>query len=535
MDAGTFVLISLAGGASLLLYGIRLVGDGLQRAAGGRLRHLLTTLAGGRLRGLVVGASVTALLQSSSATTVMLVGFASAGLMSLREAMGVVLGADIGTTVTVQLIAFNVLDYSLLVVFVGSLLMASRGTTRALGQAVFGFGLLFLAMKLLQDGMAPVRDNQLVQDVMVALGSQPVVLIAFAALFTAMVRSSAATIALAMAFASQGLLRLDGAIPIIFGANIGTAGTAVLASLGANVEARRIAAAHVLFKVVGVVLFLLFIQPFAQLVSLTTADPARQIANAHTIFNVVLALLFLPASDLVADWITRAVRDTSTPQLGAIYLDNRVLDTPALALGQATREVLRMADLVLTSLKQTIDVFRTDDEDLLRQIVRRDDQIDRLEEDIKQYLTQLRIQSLDEEQAKRERAILFVITDLEAIGDVIDKNLMELAEKKRRGGHRFSERGWDEIVALHAKVFENLELAITAFAAQDRSLAEKVIRHKANINVIEREYRQTHIGRLHEGLRESIDTSSIHLDVLANLKRINSLTTNIAYVVLGQA
>src|SRR2546428_181102 len=423
MDAGTFVLISLAGGASLLLYGIRLVGDGLQRAAGGRLRHLLTTLAGGRLRGLVVGASVTALLQSSSATTVMLVGFASAGLMSLREAMGVVLGADIGTTVTVQLIAFNVLDYSLLVVFVGSLLMASRGTTRALGQAVFGFGLLFL----------------------------------------------------------------------------------------------------------------LFIQPFAQLVSLTTADPARQIANAHTIFNVVLALLFLPASDLVADWITRAVRDTSTPQLGAIYLDNRVLDTPALALGQATREVLRLADLVLTSLKQTIDVFRTDDEDLLRQIVRRDDQIDRLEEDIKQYLTQLRIQSLDEEQAKRERAILFVITDLEAIGDVIDKNLMELAEKKRRGGHRFSERGWDEIVALHAKVFENLELAITAFAAQDRSLAEKVIRHKANINVIEREYRQTHIGRLHEGLRESIDTSSIHLDVLANLKRINSLTTNIAYVVLGQA
>src|SRR2546428_4086568 len=202
MDAGTFVLLGLAAGASLLLSGLRLVGDGLQRAAGGRLRHLLTTLAGGRLRGLVVGASVTALLQSSSATTVMLVGFASAGLMSLREAMGVVLGADIGTTVTVQLIAFNVLDYSLLVVFVGSLLMASRGTTRALGQAVFGFGLLFLAMKLLQDGMAPVRDNQLVQDVMVALGSQPVVLIAFAALFTAMVRPSAATIALAMAFAS---------------------------------------------------------------------------------------------------------------------------------------------------------------------------------------------------------------------------------------------------------------------------------------------------------------------------------------------
>ena len=478
---------------------------------------------------------MTALLQSSSATTVMLVGFASAGLMSLREAMGVVLGADIGTTVTVQLIAFNVLNYSLLVVLAGALLMAFPGTARALGQAVFGFGLLFLAMKVVQDGVAPLRDNLLMQDVMVALSSQPIVLIAFSAFFTAVVRSSAATIGLAMAFATQGLLGLDGAIPIIFGANIGTAATAVLASLGANVEARRVAAAHVLFKIAGVLLFLLFIPPFAQLVALTTMDPARQIANAHTIFNVVLALLFLPASDVAADWITRTLRDTAAPRVGAIYLDQRVLDTPALALGQATREVLRMADLVLTSLKQTIDVFRTDDEDLLRAVVRRDDQIDRLEEDIKQYLTRLRIQSLDEDQAQRERGILFVITDLEAIGDVIDKNLMELAEKKRRGGHRFSERGWDEIVSLHTKVFENLELAIAAFAAQDRSLAEKVIRHKANINVIEREYRQTHIGRLHEGLRESIDTSSIHLDVLANLKRINSLATNIAYVVLGQA
>ena len=534
MDAGTFVLVSLTGGAALLLYGIRLVGEGLQRAAGARLRHLLTTLAGGRIRGLVVGAGVTALLQSSSATTVMLVGFASAGLMSLREAMGVVLGADIGTTVTVQLIAFNVLDYSLLVVFAGSLLMAFRGTARALGQAVFGFGLLFLAMKLLQDGMAPLRENDLVQQVMLALTAQPIVLLAFAALFTALVRSSAATIGLAMAFAQQGLLRLDGAIPIILGANVGTAATAVLASLGANIEARRVAVAHVLFKIVGVLLFLLLVQPFAQLVAATTSDPSRQIANAHTVFNVVVALLFLPVSDRVADWITRTVRDTSAPQVGAIYLDARVLDTPALAIGQATREVLRMADLVLTSLKQTIDVFRNNDEDLLRAVVRRDDQIDRLEEDIKQYLTQLRVQSLDEDQARRERGILFVITDLEAIGDVLDKNLMELAEKKRRGGHRFSDRGWEEISALHAKVVENLELAIAAFATQDRSLSEKVIRHKANINVIEREYRQTHIGRLHEGLRESIDTSSIHLDVLANLKRINSLATNIAYVILGQ-
>ena len=535
MDASTFVLVSLLGGGALLLYGIRLVGDGLQRAAGGRLRHLLSTLTGSPLRGLAVGALVTALLQSSSATTVMLVGFASAGVLALRQTIGVILGADVGTTLTVQLLAFNVTSYSLLIVFVGwAASAAGRGTVRYVGQAVLGFGLLFLGMKLLADGMAPLRENDLVRQLMLALSGQPIVLIVFAALFTALVHSSAATIGIALAFASQGLLGLEGAIPIIFGANIGTAATAALASVGASVEATRVAAAHASFKLLGVVLFLTFIPQLASLIAGTAPDAPRQIANAHTVFNVVLALVFLPGARVAADVITRMIPERAAPQVGAIYLDPHILDTPALALGQATREVLRMADLVLTSLRQTIEVFRRDNEDLLREVVRRDDQIDRLEEDIKQYLTKLRVQTLNEDQAHRELALLFVITDLEAIGDVIDKNLMELAEKKRRGGHRFSEQGWSEIVGLHAKVVENLELAIAAFAAQDRSLAEKAIRHKANINVLEREYRQTHIGRLHQGLAESIDTSSIHLDVLANLKRVNSLATNVAYAVLGQ-
>jgi phosphate:Na+ symporter len=532
----TYVLASLLGGVALLVFGIRMVGDGLQRAAGARLRHLLSTLTGSPIKGLLVGAGVTAVLQSSSATTVMLVGFASAGLLSLRQTIGVILGADVGTTLTVQLLAFNVLNYSLLVLFAGWVLRAlAPGSLRYAGEAVFGFGLLFLAMKLLSEGVLPLKNNALVDDLILALIDQPVVLIAFAAAFTALVHSSAATIGLALSFASQDLLPLQGAMPIIFGANIGTAATAVAASIGARVEARRVALAHAGFKIVGVLLFLPFLGPFTDLVRATAPDLPRQIANAHTIFNVALAIIFLPAAGIASDVISRIVRERLEPQVGAIYLDARILETPALALGQATREILRMADLVHTSLMQTLDVFRTDSEQLLREVVRRDDHIDRLEEDIKQYLTRLRVQSLTEEQSQRETTLLFVITDLEAIGDVIDKNLMELAEKKRSGGHRFSDQGWREIADLHAKVTENLELAIAAFAAQDRSLAEKAIRHKGNINVLEREYRQTHIGRLHAGLPESIDTSSIHLDVLANLKRVNSLATNIAYAVLGYA
>ena len=217
-----------------------------------------------------------------------------------------------------------------------------------------------------------------------------------------------------------------------------------------------------------------------------------------------------------------------------MYLNPAVLDTPAVALGQALREVLRMGDVVLQSLRETRIVLERNDDALMREVVARDDLIDRLEEEIKQYLVKLREHELTEEQAERETALIFVIVNLEEIGDVIDKNFMELAEKKIRGNHVFSAQGWREIADLHAKVVENLELAMGALASGDREVAEKVIRHKSIVNTMERQLRAAHIQRLHEGLRESIDTSSIHLDLLASFKRANSLVTGIAYAVLGQ-
>ncbi|HEV8536622.1 MAG TPA: Na/Pi cotransporter family protein [Candidatus Limnocylindria bacterium] len=535
MSQGNLVLFSLLGGTALLLYGVRLVGEGLQRAAGTRLRHILSTLTGNRVKSLLVGAGVTAVLQSSSATTVMLVGFASAGLLTLRQTIGVILGADIGTTVTVQLLAFDLLEASPLIVFLGWLLYVSgKGSIRYVGQAILGFGFLFLGMKLIRDGTAPLAASPLFADLLRALTDQPLLLLLFSAIFTALVRSSAAVIGLALSLASAGLMPLVGAIPVILGANIGTAATAVLAAVGQNAEARRVAAAHAAFKVVGVVLFFPLIGPFADVVSRTAPDIQRQIANAHTIFNVALALLFLPVAGLVADVITRLIPETRRPEGGAMYLNPAVLDTPAVALGQALREVLRMGDVVLQSLRETRYVLERNDVALMREVIARDDLIDRLEEEIKQYLVRLREHSLTTEQAERETALIFVIVNLEEIGDVIDKNLMELAEKKIRGSHVFSAQGWREIADLHGKVVENLELAMAALASGDREIAEKVIRHKAVVNSMERQLRQAHIQRLHEGLRESIDTSSIHLDLLASLKRANSLVTGIAYAVLGQ-
>ena len=535
MSEANLVLFALLGGTALLLYGVRLVGEGLQRAAGTRLRHVLSTLTGNRFKSLLVGAGVTALLQSSSATTVMLVGFASAGLLSLRQTIGVILGADVGTTVTVQLLAFDLLDLSPVIVFLGWVLYVSgKGTVRYVGQAILGFGFLFLGMKLIHDGTAPLASNELFADLLRALTDQPLLLLLLSAAFTALVRSSAAVIGLALSLATAGLMPLIGAIPIIFGANVGTAATAALAAVGQNAEARRVAAAHAAFKIAGALLFFALIAPFAELVSRTAPDLPRQIANAHTIFNVALALLFLPVAPYAADLITRLIPERRRTAAGAMYLNPAVLDTPAVALGQALREVLRMGDVVLQSLRDTIHVLERNDEALMREVIARDDLIDRLEEDIKQYLVKLREHSLTEEQAERETALIFVIVNLEEIGDVIDKNLMELAEKKIRGNHVFSAQGWREIADLHAKVLENLELAMAALAAGDREVAEKVIRHKGVVNTMERQLRQAHIERLHEGLRESIDTSSIHLDLLASLKRANSLVTGIAYAVLGQ-
>ncbi len=528
------VLFALLGGTALLLFGVRLVGDGLQRAAGARLRHVLSTLSGNRFKALAVGAGVTALLQSSSATTVMLVGFASAGLLSLRQTIGVILGADIGTTVTVQLLAFDLLDLAPLIVFVGWAMSLAKGTLGYVGRGLLGFGFLFLGMKLIVDGTEPLKQSALFADILAALTGQTVLLLVIAAVFTALVHSSAATIGLAISLGQSGLMPLEGAVPIILGANVGTAGTALVASLGANTEARRVAFAHAGFKIGGALIFLPIVAPFTDLMRGTSPDIPRQIANAHTLFNVALAALFLPTAHWAADLITRSVPERAQSPQGAIYLNTQTLDTPAVALGQAVREALRMGDVVVRSLRDALTVFERDDEALMRDVIARDDVIDRIEEDVKQFLVQLGSRSLTEEQAERETALIFVIANLEEIGDVIEKNLMELAEKKIRGGHVFSQQGWAEIADLHVKVVENVELALSALASQDVSIAEKVLRHKSRINLLERRLRQSHIERLHEGLRESIDTSSIHLDILANLKRANSLAAGIAYAVLGR-
>jgi phosphate:Na+ symporter len=532
------VLVAIFGGMALLLHGIRTSGDSLQRAAGGRLRHLLTGLSRSRLMAVFSGASVTAIIQSSAATTLMLIGFVSAGLMSFRQTLGIILGADLGTTFTVQLIAFKITDYSPVLVGLGFVIMfaAGRRTMKDIGQAVFGLGLMFLGLKLILEGVAPLRENALAVQVIGAVAASPVLAVLVAAAFSALVASSAATIGVALALASHGLIDLRGAVAIVLGANIGTCATALAAAIGASAEAKRVALAHIAFKVLGVLLMFPFIGPFTHLVGMSAADPARQVANAHTFFNLGISLLFLPFTPWAARAIELAVPDDQagdTP-FRTRYLDERALDQPSLALGQATREALRMADVVQGMFRDTIEVFRTDNQALLEDVEKRDDQVDFLEREIKLFLARLGREAMGPELSRKEIGLISFIGNLENIGDIIDKNLMELARKKLYQGRRFSEAGWAEILDFHALVGKNLERAIAAFAANDRALAQEVLDQRPLMRARERELRESHLARLRAGLAESIETSEIHLDVLTNLKRISSHVSALMFPILDE-
>ncbi|HEV8440563.1 MAG TPA: Na/Pi cotransporter family protein [Methylomirabilota bacterium] len=531
-------LLALFGGLALLLYGMQLIGEGLQRAAGGHLRHLLTSMTRNRLTAVGSGALVTAIIQSSSATTLMLIGFVSAGLLSFRQSLGVILGADIGTTFTVQLLAFKIQDFSLLMVGAGFAVsfFARRGTAKSVGIAILGFGFIFLGMKVMTDGLSPLANDELTRRVLVALSGNPVFGLLVGAALSASMASSAATIGLTLSLAHQGILSLAGAVPVMLGANIGTCAAALAASLRSSSDARRVAVAHIAFKVLGVALVFPFIHPLTALIAHTASDTARQIANSHTLFNVAISAIFLPFAPVAARAIGAMVpeQERGDNPFKTRYLDDRYLDQPALAIGQATREALRMGDVAQAMLRDAMTVLRSDNQELLEDVERRDDQLDYLEREIKLFLSRLGRETMSSDLAQKEIGLISFIGNLENIGDIIDKNLMELARKKLYQGRRFSEAGEAELIEFHSLVSKNLERAIAGFAAGDRSLAQEVLDQRPLVRQRERELRESHLMRLRRGLAESLETSEIHLDVLTNLKRISSHVTALVFPILEE-
>jgi phosphate:Na+ symporter len=531
----SMIIISLFGGILLLIYGIKLMSDGLKSAAGSKIRSLLRSLTSNRLTAVGGGAFITGLIQSSSATSVMLVGFVSASLMSFRQTLAVILGADIGATLTVQLIAFHVYDYAVLLVGIGLVftLFAKRTLLRNFGQSLLGFGFVLLSLKIMIEAMAPLQNNELIRQAFIAFTDTPFIGIALSAGITALIHSSTATMGIALVLATSGLISLPAAIAIVLGANIGTCSTAFLASLRAPAEARRVAWAHLLFKVIGVLLFLPFLSSFTQLAASTAPDLTRQIANANTLFNVIMAVIFLPFIGPFSKLIKHLVPEKEEEKkVGPMYLDEHVLGTPALALGQASREALRVSDIVREMLMASIKVFQRDDQAAIQTIKSKDNLVDLLDRHIRLYITRLSSSPLNEFQSRRSMAVLEISRNLENIGDIIDRNIMPLALKRISKGITFSQEGMDEILLFHKKVLDNFDTAISAFASNDRDLADQVLRNKEELGLMERDLVQAHLDRLRKGFRESIETSHIHLDLIGNLARINSLITHEIYPII---
>lgn len=535
-DLPFFLIITLLGGVALLLYGLQLVGNSLKEVGRGRVRGILEMVSRNRFLGAISGTLFTFLIQSSGATTALLIGLVGTGVAQLSQALPIILGADLGTTLTVQLLATPIQGLAPLIISIGFFLyfFGRRRQVRSSGLVLFGFGLIFLALRTMADSMVFLQDNPLFQRALLSLHERPLLGLVIAVAVSAMLNSGTATLGMVLALTSKELIPLSVALPMVLGANLGTSATAWLACIGKNAEARRVAASHTFFKAVGVVLIYPFFGYFEHLVMISADSLPRQIANAHTFFNVGLLVLFLPITPLVSRWMTQWVPsrpfpiDPSQPR----YLDEQFLESPPVALSQATREALRMAETVQEMFRDSLSVLVEGDQELWDAIERRENVVDHLNREIKLYITRLSEQALSHEESAREMGLLSFINDLENIGDIIDINLLDLARKKGYQGLHFSEEGTREIIDLHRWVAQDFESAVSAFTSGDQELAQKVVSGKTLINQRERELRKKHVQRLHRGRKETIETSAIHLDILTYFRRIRSHITALVYPVL---
>ena len=525
-------VLSMIGGMGLLLYGMYILSEGLQKIAGKKLREALTSLTKNRIISMGLGALVTILFQSSTATTVILVGLTSASIISLRQTLAVILGTDIGTTVTAQLIALKVTEISLPVVGIGATIIffSKKHKHKRIGQVLIGFGLLFLGLKIMSDTMYPLRDDPMFSKMLLQMSDSPLLAMIVAAIFTFLVHSSAATIGIIMLLSMQHLIALEPAIYMLFGANVGTAFTAVLSSLGSSRESQRVATAHLLFKVVGVLLFLPFVTPFADIMQKITSNAGFQVANVHTFFNIVIALLFAPFIAQFARLLEFIVPEKKEPgsEVTPKYLDESLYTSPELAIGMATKEIMHISDHVTDMTKDIYPLLRSYDPDHAEKIHKKEDHIDLLSTATNKYLTHLLRQQLNKDEFNRTMGLVHIVRDYEHIGDIIEKNLLAKAESKYVNNLDFSAEGHTDIMTMHRKVMELLHVVNTGFATNSCMAAEKAKTIQEDIVDLEFRLRMSHIARMQKGAQETENTSFIHMDVINAYLRISEHLKNIA-------
>jgi phosphate:Na+ symporter len=537
---GSIVLLDLMGGVALLLWGLRMVRSGIMRAFGSELRRVLNITLRNRFLALFAGIGVTALLQSSTATGLLMTSFAARGLVDLVPALAVMLGANIGTTLIVQALSFNISAVAP-ILFLGGLLafnIGGRTLTRDLGRVAIGLGLMLLSLHILLDTLAPAENAPSVRALLSAITGEPILCVLIAAALTWAAHSSAAVVLLVMSLAYSHFVSPVAALALVLGANLGSAINPLLEGSGAaNPASRRVPLGNLINRLVGVALALPFLQPIADLFERLDPNAARMTADFHTAFNVVMALAFVFLLDGVASLLKKLLPDPAkrADPSAPLYLDETAIHTPSVALACAARETLHMGDVVEDMLRKAMTAIMGNDRKLAAEVSRMDNIVDRLDEAIKLYVTKITRESLDDREGRRATEIIAFAINLEHIGDIIDKNLMELAGKKIKHKYGFSKDGAAELEAFHKRIIENLKLAFSVFMNEDVKVARTLIGEKTQLRNLELTYADTHLARLREGRPESIETSSLHLDVLRDLKRVHSHICSAAYPVLEAA
>ena len=524
------LIVGFAGGLALFLYGMDRMTESLRIVVGDKARKILERLTANRVVGLFTGAGVTAVVQSSSVTTVLLVGFVTAGLMTFEQTIPVIFGSNIGTTITAQIIAFNVAGWALGIVAIGYLVSAvSKGAhRRARGMAIIGLGLIFLGMTVMSESMEPLRTYEPFIETMELLDSL-ILAVIVGALFTALVQSSSATTGVVIVLAGQGLISLEAGVALVLGANIGTAFTAVLSAIGKPVEAKRVAGAHVLFNVIGVLIWLPFVDQLVSLVSTIGGGITREIANAHTIFNVVNALIFLPFVNQFAALVRRVVPDRAPA--GAIeprYIDPDLVSTPSLALSKARMEMLRMASRVQAMLIDIMPAVFDGDLDTFDRIEQMDDEVDEIHGIVLEFLGLVSQQQLSDESSAELVDLVEATNALEAIGDLVETNLVTLGQARLGQGVEVSEETRSMIEKYHRSVVRAFEMALIAVTQKDDDAARQVAKMKKRINEREAQLLQRFSDRLVIDEPNRVATYRWEIDVITQLKRVYYFTRRIA-------
>ena len=527
------VLFSAAGGLALFLYGLRVLSDALKRAIGDRMRALLERLTGKAWRGAIVGALTCGTLQSSSMTMVLLIGLINAGALTLVQGIGVMLGSEIGTTVTAQIIAFKIGHYYLPILAIGFLLSELfRGKrTGDVGRIILGFGLLFLGMSLVSGGLKGLTQSAGVLRLLQTCAQRPLLGVLVGAGVTAVIQSSSAMTALVIGMGAAGLLTLPAAIALILGANIGTTVTAQIASIGASISSRRLAVTQLLVNVVGVAVFIPLIGWYAQLVALTSTSLPRQIANAHTFFNLTVALVLIPCVGGLVWIVTRLVRGQERAERGEPeYLGEQFLRLPTVALQQTRRELMRMGRMTLDMLAASRNALLEGDLNGTSSVFKTEDAIDALRDAVNAYLDRVDGTLLSGRGERRLHVLHHVVGDIERVADHI-VNIAQRAARVRRGGHTLSQEAAAELGDMFERAGDLYHLSLTALQGEDRAVAHEVIELEKDLDRLEIEYKENHIRREGTGTCNP-ETGVLFLEILHNLERIGDHAVNIAGDVL---